>query len=159
MGANVYPIMSFYAYDICRNNSNKFIEQIESITNKKIIYLLDEAESLPNKINADIMIIAPCSGNTIAKLSNAITDTPVTICAKTNIKNKKPIVIFIYTNDGLSTNFCNIANLINRKHIFIVPFRQENPITKPYALSSDPEYIVQTINFALENEQIQPLFL
>lgn len=151
--------MSFYALYLSKKTNNKYIEQIESITNKKVIYSMIDAENLSNKVNADIMIIAPTSGNTIAKLSNSITDTPVTIAAKTHIKNKKPLVLFIYTNDGLSSNACNIANLINRKHIFVVPFRQENPITKPYSISSDPEYIFKTITYALENEQIQPILL
>lgn len=151
--------MSYYSYHICKKFDNESIEKIEKITNNKVIHNIREAEVLPKKINSDIMIIAPTTGNTIAKLANSISDTPITIAVKSHIKNKKPIVIFMYTNDGLSTNACNIGTLLNRKHVFFVPFRQENPITKPYSLSSDPEYIIKTVKYALKGEQIEPLIL
>ena len=159
MGANIYPVMSYYAYYVCKKFENKYIEKIENITNQKIVHTIKDAELLPKKVNCDLMIIAPTTGNTIAKIANSISDTPITIAIKSHIKNKRPLVIFIYTNDGLSSNACNIGTLLNRKHIFFVPFRQENPITKPYSLSSDPEYIINTIKYALKGEQIEPIIL
>ena len=151
--------MSYYSYYICKKVDNKYIEKIEEITNKKIIHTIEDSRVLPKKINSDLMIIAPTTGNTIAKIANSISDTPITIAVKSHIKNKKPLVIFIYASDGLSSNACNIGTLLNRKHIFFVPFRQENPITKPYSISSDFNYIVKTTKLALKNEQIEPLLL
>ena len=151
--------MSYYSYYICKKIDRKYIEKIQEITNHKIVHTIKDAEVLPKKINSDLMIIAPTTGNTIAKLANSISDTPITIAVKSHIKNRKPLVIFIYTNDGLSSNACNVGTLLNRKHIFFVPFRQENPITKPYSLSSDTEYIIDTIKYALKGEQIEPIIL
>lgn len=112
----------------------------------------------PKKMT-DIMIIAPCSGNTIAKLRNAITDTPVTMAAKSHLRNNNPLVIAISTNDALSGSASNIGNLLNRNNYFFVPFRQDNPITKPRSLVFSPEHIVKTLEYALDKEQIQPIIL
>jgi dipicolinate synthase subunit B len=105
------------------------------------------------------MIIAPCTGNTIAKLANGITDTPVTIAVKSHLKNDKPLVVAIATNDALSSNAKNIGVLLNRKNYYFVPIRQENPITKPHSLSFDANYIIKTLEYALEGEQFQPILL
>ena len=107
----------------------------------------------------DIMIIAPCSGNTIAKLANGVTDTPVVMAAKSHLRNQRPLVIAISTNDALSGSAENIGKLLNRKHYYFVPFRQDNPITKPNSLVFDSKYIVETLERALELEQIQPIIL
>jgi dipicolinate synthase subunit B len=105
------------------------------------------------------MIIAPCTGNTIAKLANCITDTPVTIAVKSHLKNDKPLVVAIATNDALSSNAKNIGVLLNRKNYYFVPIRQPNPITKPHSLSFDANYIIKTLEYALEGEQFQPILL
>jgi dipicolinate synthase subunit B len=105
------------------------------------------------------MIIAPCTGNTIAKLANGITDTPVTIAVKSHLKNDKPLVVAIATNDALSSNAKNIGVLLNRKNYYFVPIRQENPITKPHSLSFDANYIIKTLEYALDGEQFQPILL
>jgi len=107
----------------------------------------------------DIMIIAPCSGNTIAKLANGITDTPVLMAAKSHLRNLKPIVIAVSTNDGLSGSAENIGKLLNRRYFYFVPFRQDNPITKPNSLVFEPKLIEDTLKLALEGEQIQPMLL
>lgn len=112
----------------------------------------------PKKMT-DIMIIAPCTGNTIAKLANAITDTPVAMAAKSHLRNNSPLVIAVSTNDALSGSASNIGTLLNRNNYFFVPFRQDNPITKPRSLVFDPEYIVKTLEYALDKEQIQPIIL
>ncbi len=159
-GANLYPIMTYNAYYLCKKNKNEnFIEKIENICKKKIIHTLEDVEKLFKKNNYDMMVIAPLDSNTLAKIANSISDTPITLAVKLHLKNKKPLVIFIYADDGLSTNACNIGTLLNRKHLYFVPFMQNNPITKPYSLSSNPEYIVKTIDSALNEEQIQPLIL
>ena len=112
----------------------------------------------PKKMT-DIMIIAPCTGNTIAKLVNGITDTPVTMAAKSHLRNNNALVIAVSTNDALSGNAANIGQLLNRNNYFFVPLRQDNPITKPRSLVFDPEYIVKTLEYAIEKEQIQPILL
>lgn len=136
-----------------------FIEKIERITGKKIIHTIQDAEPIGPKHLTDIIIIAPCSGNTLAKLSNGITDTPAVMAAKSHLRNGKPIVVAISTNDGLSASAENIGRLLNRNNYYFVPFRQDNPITKPRSLVSDPKYIVKTLEHALDNEQIQPILL
>lgn len=105
------------------------------------------------------MIIAPCTGNTISKLTHAITDTPVTMAAKSHLRNNNSLVIAVSTNDALSGSAANIGTLLNRKNYFFVPFREDNPITKPRSLVFDPEYIIKTLECALDKEQIQPILL
>ncbi len=158
---NIYPIMSFYAYNLNNsfNNKIKYIEEIEKITCNPIVHNIKDVDLLFKKINPDIMIIAPATGNTIAKIAGSISDTPVTLAAKMQIKNKKPLVLSINALDGLSSNACNIGTLLNRKHIFFVPFRQSNPITKPYYISSDYDLLIQTLGSALTNEQLEPVLL
>lgn len=136
-----------------------FIEKIENVTGQKIIHTIQDAEPIGPKHLTDILIIAPCSGNTLAKLANGITDTPALMAAKSHLRNGKPIVIAISTNDGLSASAENIGKLLNRNNYYFVPFRQDNPITKPRSLVSDPKYIVKTLEQALDNEQIQPILL
>lgn len=136
-----------------------FIEKIENLTGNKIIHSIQDAEPIGPKHLTDILIIAPCSGNTIGKLANGITDTPALMAAKSHMRNEKPIVIAISTNDGLAASAQNIGKLLNRNHYYFVPFRQDNPITKPRSLVFDPRYIIKTLEQALDNEQIQPILL
>lgn len=157
-GAEIIPIMSFSAYEAMAK-SQTFIEEIENITGKKIIHTIEEAEPIGYKIHSDIMVIIPCTGNTIGKLANGIIDTPVLVATKTNLKSENNIVIGIATNDGLSLQAENIGKLLKQKNIFFVPFRQDNPITKPCSLLFSSIYIKETIEKALEGEQIQPLLL
>lgn len=96
-------------------------------------------------------------GNTIAKLANSIIDTPVLVGARTHLKDSKPLVLGLCCKDGLSFNAENIGKLLNRKDLFFVPFRQDNPITKPYSICYDYKYIIKTLENALDKEQIQPL--
>ena len=161
MGAEVIPIMSFNAYntDTKFGKAKDFINDIEQITSKKIINTIVDAEPIGPKKMTDIMVIAPCSGNTISKLANDIIDTPVTMAAKSHLRNNNPIVIAPSTNNALSGNAENIGRLLNRKNYYFVPFRQDNPITKPRSIVFDFEYIIKTIEFALDGEQIQPILL
>ena len=154
-GAQIIPIMSFNSYNI----NNSFIEEIEDITKNKILHTIEEAEPIGYKIQTDIMAIIPCTGNTIGKLANGIIDTPVLVAAKTNLKSGKNIVIGIATNDGLSIEAENIGRLLKQKNIFFVPFRQDNPITKPNSLLFSSVYIKETIEKALDGEQIQPILI
>ncbi len=161
LGAEVIPIMSYNAYNLDTKfgTSLEHINKIKKITNKDIIHSIQEAETIGPKKITDIMLIAPCSGNTIAKLANGITDTPVAMATKSHLRNQRPVVIAISTNDALSGSAENIGKLLNRRNYYFVPFRQDNPITKPNSLVFDPEYIEKTLNKALEFEQIQPIIL
>lgn len=160
-GAEVLPIMSnnSYTMDTKFGKAEDFIKQIEDLTNKKIINTINGAEPIGPKHLTDIMIIAPCTSNTAAKIANGITDGPVLMAAKSHLRNGNPLVIAISTNDGLSGSAENIGKLLNRRNIYFVPFRQDNPITKPRSLVFKPEYIVKTLELALDGEQIQPILL
>ena len=160
-GAQVLPIMSYNSYELDTKfgKAKDFISQIEEITNKKIIHTITEAEPIGPKKLTDIMIIAPCSGNTMAKLACDIIDTPAVMAAKSHLRNGNPLVIAPSTNNGLSGNAENIGKLLNRQNYYFVPFRQDNPITKPRSIVFDPEYIVKTVEAALDGEQIEPILL
>ena len=160
-GAEVIPIMSFNSYNLDTKfgKAQDFINEIEEITGKKIIHTIQEAEPIGPKRLTDIMVVAPCSGNTMAKLACDIIDTPATMAVKSHLRNNLPVLIAPSTNNGLSGNAKNIGILLNRKHYYFVPFRQDNPITKPRSIVFDSEYIVKTIESALEDEQIEPILL
>lgn len=160
-GAEVIPIMSFNSYNLDTKfgKAQDFINEIEEITGKKIIHTIQEAEPIGPKRLTDIMVVTPCSGNTMAKLACDIIDTPATMAVKSHLRNNLPVVIAPSTNNGLSGNAKNIGILLNRKHYYFVPFRQDNPITKPRSIVFDSEYIVKTIESALEDEQIEPILL
>ena len=161
LGADIIPIMSFNSYNLDTKfgKAKDFIDEIEEITKKKIIHTIQDAEPIGPKKMTDIMIIAPCSGNTMAKLACDIIDTPATMAAKSHLRNNRPLVIAPSTNNGLSGNAENIGKLLNRKNYYFVPFRQDNPITKPRSIVFDVEYIIKTIEYALEGEQISPILI
>lgn len=158
---NIIPIMSFNSFELNTKfgYAKDFINEIENITNNKIIHTIVDAEPIGPKKLTDILIVAPCSGNTISKLANDIIDTPVTMAVKSHLRNDNPVVIFISTNNALSGAAENIGKLLNRKNYYFVPFRQDNPITKPNSIVSDPTYIQKTLEEAIEHKQIQPLLL
>ena len=161
LGADIIPIMS---YNNCNLDTNfrkecEIIDKIKEITKKDIICTMQEAELIGPKHLTDIMIIAPASGNTISKLACDIIDTPALIAVTSHLRNNLPVVIAPSSNSGLGANMVNIAKLINRKNYYFVPFKQNNPITKPMSIMFDPEYIVKTIEMALDKEQIEPILL
>lgn len=161
MEAEIIPIMSFNAYntDTKFGKAQDFIKQIEEITGKNIIHTITDAEPIGPKSITDIMIIAPCSGNTMSKLACDIIDTPATMAAKSHLRNNRPLVIAPSTNNGLGANAENIGKLLNRKNYYFVPFRQDNPITKPRSIVFDSEYIIKTLEYALEGKQISPILV
>lgn len=160
-GAEVIPVMSYNAYNLDTKfgDAKDFIDEIETITGKEIIHTIQGAEPIGPKKMTDIMIIAPATGNTIAKLANDIIDTPATMAAKSHLRNNNPLIIAVSTNNGLSGNAENIGKLLNRINYYFVPFRQDNPITKPRSIVFDSTYIEKTIEYALNREQIQPILL
>lgn len=157
--AIVLPIFSNAAQSIdCRFGTHQeFLNKAKQITGNKPITTIETAEPIGPKSLLDIMLIAPCTGNSIAKLANAITDTPVLMAAKAHLRNQKPLVIFISTNDGLGINFKNIGSLYNCKNIYYVPFGQDDYKKKPTSLVSHAELIVPTLELALESVQLQPV--
>lgn len=158
---NIVPIMSFNASSIDTRfgNSSDFINEIESICNKKIIKTLFDAEPIGPKKTLDALLIEPCTGNTLGKLANGIADTPVTLAAKAHLRNERPLIIAVSTNDALATSASNIGSLLNRKNIFFVPMRQDDPNNKTRSIVADFTKTEESIRFALKNKQIQPIIL
>jgi dipicolinate synthase subunit B len=156
---NVTPIMSENAYktDSRYGTAIGFIEKIESICEKKIISTISEAEPIGPKALLDILVIAPCTGNTIAKLASGVTDTSVTMAAKAHLRNGRPLLIAVSTNDGLSGNASNIGCLLNRKNVYFVPFYQDDPKKKPNSLVADFDVLNDAIEAALKGVQLQPI--
>lgn len=160
-GADVYPIISFNVdnFDTRFGTTKEWKSKIKEATGKDIISTIQGAESIGPKAYLDIIVVAPCTGNTLAKLANGITDTPVSMAWKAHLRNNKPVVIGISTNDGLGANAKNIGLLLNMKNVYFVPFGQDDPIKKYNSLIADYEMIIPTIEKALKGEQIQPLLI
>lgn len=153
ISSNVFPIMSFDCYNFIHNNKlQDYFQIIEKCTNHTIIHTLQSAQKI-----FDILIIAPCSGNTISKLAHGISDTPITASVKYNLINNRPIVIGICAIDGLNESAENIGKLLNKKNYYFVPFYQNNPITKPYSIMCNFNLIEKTLEYALENKQLNPI--
>jgi len=132
---------------------------LQLITGKKPINTIVDAEPIGPKALFDILVIAPCTGNTIAKIANAITDGPVTMACKAHLRNMRPVVIAVSTNDGLSANAKNIGTLLNMKNIYMVPFGQDDPIKKCTSLVADFDQILPAVLSALQNSQMQPILV
>lgn len=158
-GANVYPIFSsnVQTTDSRFGNTGEYIRHISELTGRQPILKIEEAEPIGPQGYLDILLIAPCTGNTLAKLASGITDTPVLMAAKAHLRNEKPLVISISTNDALGMNFKNIGLLFHTKHIYFVPFSQDNPAKKPNSMIARTELIEETLKAALEERQIQPV--
>ena len=161
LGADIVPIMSYNSYELDTKfgKAKEFIKQIEEISQRNIIHSIQGAEPIGPKHLTDIMIVAPASGNTMSKLACDIIDTPATMAVKSHLRNNLPVVIAPSTNNGLAANLVSIGKLINRKNYYFVPFRQDNPITKPRSIVFEPEYIIKTIEEALDGEQIEPILI
>lgn len=160
-GINIIPIMSPIVY----NTDTRFTEHIslqnrvKEITKNDIIYTVEQAEPIGPKSLLDLLIVAPCTGNTLGKLANGITDTSVTMAVKAHLRNNKPVVLAIATNDALSASAKNIGALLNTKNIYFVPYRQDDAIKKPTSLIADFSKIYETAEYALKGKQIEPLLI
>ncbi len=159
LGYQIIPILSENAASLNTRfgNAQEYIDRIESLTGNPVITSIPEAEPIGPKKKLDLLIIAPCTGNTIAKLANGIADSTVTLSAKSHLRNGRPLVIAVSTNDGLGGNAKNIGTLLARKHIFWVPFGQDDCIEKENSLVAHFSQIPQTVEAALEGRQLQPL--
>lgn len=161
-GYKVIPIMSPTAYstDTRFGKAEDFNKEIEEICNAKIIYTISGAEPIGPKELLDVLVIAPCTGNTLGKLSNGISDTSVTLATKAHLRNQRPVIIAVSTNDALGTSARNIGTLMNSKHIYFVPMRQDDHINKPNSIVADFDYIPDTVKEVLETKtQPQPILL
>ncbi|MDD4715784.1 MAG: dipicolinate synthase subunit B [Oscillospiraceae bacterium] len=134
-----------------------FTAKVEQICGKKAMKTIPEVEAIGPQKLVDVLVVAPCTGNTLAKLAGGVTDTSVTMAAKAHLRNGRPLVLAISTNDGLSGNAKNIGELLCRKNIYFVPFRQDDTEGKPTSLVADMSKIPETIDAALEGRQLQPV--
>ena len=158
-GAELYPVMSFNAYGISTRfgAAEDHIKRLEAVTGHKVIHTIEDAEPIGPKKMADILLVANCTGNTLAKLANSITDTPVTMAVKSHIRNARPVVLSIATNDALAGSGKNIAALMNYKNYFFVPFKQDDAEKKPTSLMADFDLTENAILSALDGRQLQPI--
>lgn len=156
---NIYPILSYNADSINTRFGavEDFRDKLYDISGNNIISTIKDAEPIGPQKLLDIMLVAPCTGNTLAKLNNGITDTPVTMACKSHLRNNKPLVIALATNDALGISLKNIGGLITRKNIYFVPFSQDNPEKKPLSMIADFSKIYDTLALAIEGKQIQPI--
>lgn len=159
-GYKIVPIMSNTAYttDTRFGKAEDFISEIEEITGNKIIFTIPQAEPIGPKKMCDIIVIAPCTGNTLAKIAHAITDTSVTMAVKSHLRILRPVVISIASNDALGATAQNIGKLLNTKNIYFTPMSQDDPDLKPNSLVAHFDLLEETIEYALEGKQIQPIF-
>lgn len=160
-GAVVQTIFSDAAgtLDSRFGKAEDFIRKAEEITGNRPIMTIPEAEPIGPGSLLDILVILPCTGNTIAKLANGITDTPVLMAAKAHLRNNKPLVISVSTNDALGINMKNIGLLLNARNIYFVPFGQDNPEKKPNSMIAHTELLIPVLETALEGRQYQPVIL
>ncbi len=158
---DVLPIMSFNACstDTRFGKSEDWVGRIEELCGQRIVNTIKDAEPLGPKIALDALIIAPCTGNTLAKLANGITDTPVCMAAKAHLRSDRPLVIALASNDAMSANLGNLAKLLSRKNIFFVPLCQDEPQKKPHSLVADFSLTEKTLEDALMGKQTRKLFL
>ena len=155
----IIPIMSTVSYetDTRFGTAEDFRARLERACGQPVIHTIAQAEPIGPKKLLDVLVIAPCTGNTLAKLANGIADTPVTLAAKAHLRNERPIVIAVSTNDALAGNAENIGKLLARGHYFFVPMRQDNAIKKPRSVVADFTRLPETIRAALNGRQLQPL--
>ncbi len=156
---DLIPIMSENAAetDTRFGTATEHIKRLMLLSGHKVVTTIAEAEPLGPAQPMDALLIAPCTGNTLAKLSHGITDTAVTMAAKAHLRNGRPVIIALSTNDGLSGSAENIARLLNRKHFYFVPFRQDDPAKKPRSLQADFSLLEETVRAALQGRQLQPI--
>ncbi len=161
LGADITPIMSYNAAatDTRFGKASEHKEYLTSLCGHEIIDSISKAEPIGPEKMFDIVVICPCTGNTMAKLANGIIDTPVTMAAKSHIRNSKPVLIAPATNDGLSNSAKNIGELLNKKHYYFVPFEQDDYINKSRSLVSDFNKVPEAVVSSLGGIQLQPILL
>lgn len=158
---HITPIISFAGTSMNSRfgSATEHLEHIRAICDRSPLQTIEGVEPIGPKKLLDALIIAPCTGNTLAKLAHSIADTPVTMAAKSHLRNGRPVIVAISTNDALAGAAENIGKLLARKHYYFVPFGQDDAQNKPTSIVADFSKIPQTLNFALEGKQIQPILI
>lgn len=158
-GAALIPIMSFHAasMDTRFGAAEAQTAQLEKICDRRVIRTIQDAEPIGPQNMTDIMVVAPCTGNTIAKLAHSITDTPVTMAVKSHLRGARPVVLAVSTNDALAGSAKNLGILMNTRHYFFVPFLQDAPDAKPASLMADFSRLSEAVEAAMHGIQLQPL--
>ena len=139
--------------------AHEFLREMERICDQRVIDSIPKAEPIGPQKLLDVLVIAPCTGSTLARLANGFSDTAVTMAAKSMWRNGRPVVIAVSTNDGLGASAKNIGLLMEKKHVFFVPYRQDDPVGKPTSLVADFSRINDAVDAALEGRQVQPVLL
>lgn len=161
-GAELIPIISssIRTTETRFGSPDDWITQIERITGRRPLMTIPEVEPFGPKVKLDVLLVMPCTGNTLAKLANAINDTPVCMAAKAQMRNHRPVLLAITTNDALGMNARNLGALLGARNLYFVPFRQDNPTGKPTSVDADVEqYLLPALLEAMEGRQVQPLLL
>ena len=160
-GNEVLPIMSdnVWATDTRFGKASELIDKVEKMCGRRVVHTIVEAEPIGPKMSLDAMIICPCTGNTLAKMSAGITDTAVTMAAKAHLRSNRPLVIALASNDALSANLKNIGQMLSRKFVYFVPLYQDDPQNKPHSLVSDFSLLTPTLECALTGKQYQKIFI
>ena len=157
----VVPIMSGITYttDTRFGKAEDRIRRVAELCGRPVIHTIEEAEPLGPAKPLDALVICPCTGNTLAKMARGITDTPVCMAAKAHLRSDRPLLIALASNDAMSANLANMAALLNRKQVFFVPLKQDDPMNKPHSLVADFSLVPSALAAALEGRQLRPLFL
>ena len=160
-GAEVQPIFSerVATTDTRFWRAKDFVSTVEAMCEKKGLYTIVDTEPLGPSVHLDALVVAPCTGNTLAKIAQGITDSAVTMAAKAHIRADRPLLLALSSNDSMSANLANIALLLQRKQVFFVPMRQDDPEKKPHSLVADYTALPDCLSAALEGRQLRPLFL
>ena len=160
-GARVLPILSpaVAHYDTRFGKAADWQIKLAAITGENIIKTIPEVEPIGPKVLLDLLVVAPCTGNTLAKIANGISDTSVTLAVKAHLRNERPVVLSVSTNDALAGNAKNIGQLMNSKHIYFVPLKQDDPVNKTRSAVSDSTWILETAAKALQGAQMQPIMM
>ena len=161
LGADIYPVVS---ENVNRHSSrfhdrDLFIQQVADICRRDVINTMAGAEAFGPDTPMDLMVVAPATGNTIAKLASGISDGPVTLAAKATLRNEKPLLLALFSNDALGMNGMNIMKLCNTKHVYFVPFGQDNPVKKPKSMTADLALLVDAASQAVDGLQVQPVII
>lgn len=160
-GADIVPVISQTVATVTTRfgTPEQWISGVREVTGKEPMKTIPEVEPMGPKKLVDALVICPCTGNTLARLANALTDSPVLMAAKATLRNRRPVVLAIATNDALGLNGRNLGTLLNTKNVYFVPFGQDNPRIKPNSVESDLTRLVDTVCEALEGRQLQPLLI
>ena len=160
-GYDVIPIVSenVFTTDTRFGKAQELRERLYALCKRECVHTITDAEPLGPKTTLDALVICPCTGNTLAKMAQGITDTAVTMAAKAHLRGDRPLIIALASNDALSANLKNIATMLNRKHVYFVPMNQDDPQKKPHSLVADFSLLRPTFDAAMRGEQYQKIFI